>query len=53
MFSLSESALVLVDSSISLVDSRVEEVSFVDSKFNPSGRARLVDSSPGSTLVLR
>ena len=36
-----------------LVDSRVEEVSFVDSDSNPSCRSRLVDSSLCSTFILR
>ena len=38
MFSLFESALVLVDSSTSLVDSRVEEVSSVDSRLFFKGK---------------
>ena len=36
---------MLLDSSILLVDSMVEEVSYVDSNSNPSCRLRLMDSS--------
>ena len=35
-----------------LVDSRVEEVSSVDSDSNPYSRSRLVDSSLGSIFIM-
>ena len=46
---------MLVDSSKPLVDSRVEEVSSVDSEPNPSSRSRLEDlkSLFYTTLALR
>ena len=44
---------VLLDSSTPLVDSRVEEVSSVDSEPNPSWRWRFVDLSHCSSLFLR
>ena len=36
---------MLVDSSTTIVDSRVKEASYVDLKHNPPCRARLVESS--------
>ena len=44
---------MLVDFSTPYVDSRVEEVSSVDSNSNPSCRSRLVDSSFFYILFMR